>query len=103
MCGRRRFGPQGWSRAYSYNDGDLTICGLVLFLYLDMNPEVPWQDLRYLFGEIMYGGHVTDPWDRVQLNSYLKVRTCTGAANPHPLVWSLRSFNDPKPRAHVRD
>jgi len=73
VCGRRRFGPQGWSTAYSYNDGDLTICGQVLFLYLESNPEVPWQDLRYLFGEIMYGGHVTDPWDRVQLNSYLKI------------------------------
>ena len=22
--------------------------------------QVPWDDLRYLFGEIMYGGHITD-------------------------------------------
>ncbi len=73
VCGRRRFGPQGWSRAYSFNDGDLTICALVLFLYLDNNPTVPWEDLRYIFGEIMYGGHITDPWDRVQSGSYLGI------------------------------
>jgi len=71
VCGRRRFGPQGWSTAYSFNDGDLTICAQVLFLYLDTNPAVPWEDLRYIFGEIMYGGHITDPWDRVQSGSYL--------------------------------
>lgn len=22
--------------------------------------KVPWSDLRYIFGEILYGGHVTD-------------------------------------------
>jgi dynein heavy chain len=73
VCGRRRFGPQGWSRAYSFNDGDLTICAQVLFLYLETNPTVPWEDLRYIFGEIMYGGHITDPWDRVQSASYLQI------------------------------
>ncbi|GAB0184524.1 dynein axonemal heavy chain 11 [Grus japonensis] len=25
--------------------------------------EVPWEDLHYLFGEIMYGGHIIDAWD----------------------------------------
>ena len=43
----------------------------VLFLYIDNNASVPWEDLRYIFGEIMYGGHITDPWDRVQSSSYL--------------------------------
>ena len=36
----------------------------VLYNYLDANNRVPWEDLRYLFGEIMYGGHITDDWDR---------------------------------------
>ena len=34
--------------------------------------QVPWTDLRYLFGEIMYGGHITDDWDRRLCNTYLK-------------------------------
>ena len=34
---------------------------------------VPWDDIRYIFGEIMYGGHITDPWDRRTNNAYLSV------------------------------
>lgn len=41
--------------------------------YLNDNPQVPWDDLRYIFGEIMYGGHITDPWDRRTNNVYLEV------------------------------
>ncbi|KAH8084959.1 hypothetical protein JL720_7667 [Aureococcus anophagefferens] len=71
VLGRRRFGAQGWSRKYSFNTGDLVICSNVLSSYLDAN--VPWDDLRYIFGEIMYGGHITDAWDRRTCNTYLLV------------------------------
>lgn len=60
MLGRKKFGSQGWSRVYNFNDGDLTICADVLFNYLTKYEVVPWADLRYIFGEIMYGGHITD-------------------------------------------
>merc|ERR1711871_169274 len=73
VLGRRRFGQQGWSRPYSFNTGDLKICANVLRNYIDNNDEVPWADLRYLFGEIMYGGHITDFWDRRTNNTYLEV------------------------------
>jgi len=73
IVGRKRFGPQGYSRNYPFNDGDLTICGAVLRNYLNKYENVPWPDLRYIFGEIMYGGHVTDPWDRRCTNTYLTV------------------------------
>ena len=53
--------------------GDLTICANVLQTYLEANPIVPWQDIRYVFGEIMYGGHITDAWDRRTNNAYLSV------------------------------
>lgn len=50
---RRKFGPIGWNRNYPYNFGDLTICVDILNNYLEANNSTPWDDLRYLFGEIM--------------------------------------------------
>lgn len=57
---------------YPYNTGDLTISAMVLYNYLEANAKVPWEDLRYLFGEIMYGGHITDDWDRKLCRTYLE-------------------------------
>lgn len=34
--------------------------------------QVPWKDLCYLFGEIMYGGHINDDWDRRLCQTYLQ-------------------------------
>ncbi|KAL7641741.1 UNVERIFIED_CONTAM: hypothetical protein RMT77_007615 [Armadillidium vulgare] len=69
---RRKFGAQGWNRPYPFNTGDLTISVNVLLNYLEANSQVPWEDLRYLFGEIMYGGHITDDWDRRLCRTYLE-------------------------------
>lgn len=73
ILGRRKFGSQGWSRKYNFNDGDLTICGDILHNYLTNYELVPYADLKYLFGEVMYGGHITDDWDRRTNNTYLEV------------------------------
>jgi len=35
------------------------------------NDKLPWSDLRYIFGEILYGGHITDDWDRLLCMTYL--------------------------------
>ncbi|KAG8346214.1 putative Dynein heavy chain N terminal region 2 domain1 [Trypanosoma vivax] len=69
---RKKFGSLGWNRVYPYNAGDLTTCLEVAANYIEDRPKVPWEDLRYVFGEIMYGGHVTDDWDRVLCMAYLR-------------------------------
>lgn len=79
VLGRRRFGQLGWSRSYGFSAGDLNICANVLQSYWEVavsatGREAPWQELRYIFGEIMYGGHITDFFDRRVTISYLEVR-----------------------------
>ncbi|XP_075250106.1 dynein beta chain, ciliary-like isoform X2 [Convolutriloba macropyga] len=69
---RKKFGSIGWNRNYPFSTGDLTICAMILNSYLEANQKVPWEDLRYLFGEIMYGGHITDDWDRRLCRTYLE-------------------------------
>jgi len=73
IVGRKKFGSQGWSRNYNFNDGDLSICGDVLHNYLAQYEKVPYADLAYIYGEIMYGGHITDNWDRRTNNTYLEI------------------------------
>eukprot|EP00494_Astrolonche_serrata_P007066 UN07091 len=71
---RKKFGPNGWNACYPFNTGDLVNSGQVLVKKLESGgPKVPWADLRYIFGEIMYGGHITDDWDRELNRTYLKV------------------------------
>jgi dynein heavy chain len=78
MLGRIQFGMAGFSRKYGFNTGDLTICAQVLTNYLKIGDpnqefEVQWSDLRYIFGQIMYGGHITDFFDRRVDETYLEV------------------------------
>ena len=73
VCERRKFGPMGWNRAYPYNPGDLKDSIAVANNYLEGGSSIPWDDLRYLFGEIFYGGHITDNYDRKLCSTYLEL------------------------------
>lgn len=75
MIERRKFGSKGFNQKYPFNIGDLRDSAIVLQNYLDGNAgsgKIPWDDLRYIFGEIMYGGHIVDDWDRVFCNGFLR-------------------------------
>jgi dynein heavy chain len=59
---------------YPFSAGDLRDSSLVLNNYMETNAQtgkVPWDDLKYIFGEIMYGGHIIDDWDRILCAAYL--------------------------------
>ncbi|MBN3302923.1 DYH6 protein, partial [Amia calva] len=67
---RKKYGPQGWNIPYTFMSSDLEVAMLNLEILL-VGSEVPWPALRFLTGEIVYGGRVTDPWDRRCLLSIL--------------------------------
>ncbi|MBK8156703.1 MAG: hypothetical protein IPK55_12255 [Streptococcus sp.] len=69
---RRKFGAKGWNMMYPFSMGDLRDSAKVLQNYMERTQgKVPWDDLKYIFGEIMYGGHIVDDWDRKLCMSYL--------------------------------
>jgi len=74
MIERKKFGPKGWNAVYPFNTGDLVNSGTVLVNKLEnaASNKIPWADLQYIFGEIMYGGHITDDWDRLLCMTYLR-------------------------------
>lgn len=73
---RRKYGKIGWNVSYDFNESDFKISFSLLALYLNkalQNKEeaIPWSSLKYLIGEAMYGGRVTDDFDRRVLITYL--------------------------------
>lgn len=62
----------GWNMAYPFSAGDLRCCGQLAANYIDSGAKIPWDDLRYLAGEIIYGGHVVELWDRRLVGAYLE-------------------------------
>jgi dynein heavy chain len=73
---RRKYGKIGWNIPYDFNQSDFSISYRLLSMYLtkayeNKDEAIPWNSLKYLIGEAMYGGRVTDDWDRRVLMTYL--------------------------------
>merc|ERR1711871_205573 len=73
MLERKMYGPMGYNMMYPFSVGDLRDSAVVLSNYMENSGggKIPWADLRYLFGEIMYGGHIVNDFDRLMCNCYL--------------------------------
>mmetsp|Transcript_24191 Transcript_24191/g.35469 ORF Transcript_24191/g.35469 Transcript_24191/m.35469 type:complete len:827 (+) Transcript_24191:77-2557(+) len=70
---RKKFGAKGYNMMYPFSTGDLVCSATVLKNYMESAPQkVPWDDLRYLFGDIMYGGHIVNDFDRLLATTYLE-------------------------------
>ncbi|XP_041455872.1 dynein heavy chain 10, axonemal-like [Lytechinus variegatus] len=73
---RRKYGKIGWNVPYDFNESDFRVCQEILGTYLTKafeqgDTKIPWNSLKYLIGEVMYGGRAIDNFDRRILNTYM--------------------------------
>merc|ERR1711871_478223 len=70
---RKAFGSLGYNMMYPFGLADLRDSAVCLANYMEANAggKIPWADLRYIFGEIMYGGHIINDFDRLMCMTYL--------------------------------
>merc|ERR1711865_115522 len=69
---RKMYGTLGYNMNYPFSLGDLRDSTLCLCNYMEnVSGPMPWADLKYIFGEIMYGGHIVNDNDRLLANTYL--------------------------------
>lgn len=73
---RRKFGALGWNIQYDWTTGDLKCCVDQLKDFLTKHSSPPYKVLKFLFGQINYGGRVTDDWDRRALMTLLQGFVC---------------------------
>ena len=80
---RKKFHSIGWNKPYDFNDSDFSICSDLISSFMSKDyhhnadnseselPYIPLESIRYLIGEINYGGKVTDECDQRLVNVYV--------------------------------
>ena len=76
---RKQYGPLGFNKIYEWSTSDFQIGNKMLKTFIMDYDEIPWGALRSMIGDVVYGGRVTDDWDRRCMNSMLMKFVCQRA------------------------
>ncbi|KAJ3176317.1 hypothetical protein HDU87_005359 [Geranomyces variabilis] len=77
---RLRYTPLGWSKAYEFNDSDQAMALMVIDKWIDsasqgranIAPEkIPWEALRTLIKQTVYGGKIDNEFDQKLVDSFV--------------------------------
>jgi len=77
---RLRYAPIGWTKLFEFNEADQRCAFDTIDYWIENKAQgrtnlppskIPWQAIRSLFAETVYGGRVDNPFDQRLLESFL--------------------------------
>lgn len=77
---RLRYVPLGWSKRYEFTEADLKCALDTIDIWIDLIAmgrtnlpidKIPWEALRTLLSQCIYGGRIDNPFDQRLLNGFL--------------------------------
>jgi len=80
---RRKYGAIGWNIRYEWNQSDILTAMANLRMYIEEQDDVPYETLRYIMGDVNYGGRVTDYMDQRTVAALLGTYICAEAVQDH--------------------
>ena len=70
MVERCKFGPIGFATRYPFSTGDLACSITMARHYVETSSRSPWDAVRFIVGEVLYGGHIVNDFDRAVCTAY---------------------------------
>ncbi|XP_042636359.1 dynein axonemal heavy chain 14 [Orycteropus afer afer] len=100
---RKNYGILGWNIPYEFSSSDLEVAIKMLENVLSKHSAIPWRALRYLIGEVIYGGRVADDCDKQCLQTLL-YKFCNPEVLKDDFSFSNDEIHQSVPEsAHIKD